>query len=40
MIGPAHAEFTTILNLPPDPDIGFNQWIDSDTQLNLADGVR
>lgn len=30
--------FTTVLNIPPDPDIGDNQSIGSDTQLNLADG--
>ena len=35
----AYAQFTTILNIPPDPDIGDNQSIDSNTQLNLSDGV-
>ena len=34
----ASAQFTTILNIPPDPDIGNDQGIGSDTQLNLFDG--
>jgi len=31
-------EFTTIINIPPDPAIGDNQSIASVTQLNLGDG--
>ncbi|MFV2069551.1 MAG: hypothetical protein ACC645_21515 [Pirellulales bacterium] len=34
----AYGQFTTILNIPPDPDIGDNQSIGSATQLNLSDG--
>ena len=30
--------FSTILNIPPDPDIGDSQSIASDTQLNLSAG--
>jgi hypothetical protein len=33
----SHGQFTTVLNIPPDPDIGHNQSIGSDTQLNLND---
>lgn len=35
---PARAQFATILNIPPDPNIGNNQRLGSDTQLNLSDG--
>ena len=31
-------QFTTILNIPPDPNIGDKQTISNGTQLNLADG--
>ena len=34
----AYGQFTTVLNIPPDPNIGDDQSIGSDTQLNLADG--
>jgi len=34
----ARGQFTTILNIPPDPDIGFNQSIGSGTQLILGEG--
>ena len=37
-IGQAYGDFTTILDIPPDPDIGDNQSIASHTQLNLFDG--
>jgi len=38
--GPARGQFTTILNIPPDPDIGDNKSIGSNTQLNLFDGGK
>ena len=34
----AHAQFSTILNIPPDPNIGDFAAIGSNTQLNLNDG--
>lgn len=34
----ACGQFTTIINIPPDPNIGDSQSIGSDTQLNLANG--
>jgi hypothetical protein len=34
----AYGHFTTVLNIPPDPDIDDVQMIGSDTQLNLKDG--
>jgi hypothetical protein len=34
----AIAQFTTIRNIPPEPNIGSNQSIGSNTQLNLSDG--
>ena len=34
----ANAQFTTVFNLPPDPNIGDDQTIGSDTQLNLFEG--
>ena len=37
-VGQTYGQFTTILNIPPDPDVGGNQSIGSDTQLNLSDG--
>jgi hypothetical protein len=37
-ITPAHGEFTTILNIPPDPNIRNDGVIGSDSQLNLFDG--
>jgi len=33
---PVSAQFTTIINIPPDPNIGDDQSIGSDTQINLA----
>jgi len=32
---PASGQFTTVLNMPPDPNIGDNGSIGSDTQINL-----
>ena len=32
------ALFTTVINLPPDPDIGNRESIDAGTQLNVDDG--
>ena len=32
------ALFTTVINLPPDPDIGSFESIDDGTQLNVGDG--
>jgi len=37
-MGQTYGQFTSILNIPPDPDIGDNQSIGSNTQLNLSDG--
>jgi hypothetical protein len=34
---PASAQFTTVLNIPPDPDIGHFQSIGAGTQLNVFD---
>ncbi len=34
----AIAQFSTVLNIPPGPNIGDDQSIGTDTQLNLADG--
>lgn len=34
----ALGQFSNVINLPPDPDIGDHQSIGSDTQLNLANG--
>jgi hypothetical protein len=33
----ASAQFTTVLNIPPDPNIGYSQSIGAGTQLNLFD---
>lgn len=40
MLAPSRVQgqFTTVLNIPPDPDIGDYQSIGSDTQLNLSNG--
>jgi len=35
-----HAQFITVLNVPPDPNIGDNGSIGSNTKLNLFDGGR
>ncbi len=35
--GPANGQFTTVLNLPPDPNIVDEASIGSDTQVNLFD---
>jgi len=32
------ALFTTVINLPPDPDIGGSESISGSTQLNVSDG--
>ncbi len=37
-IGPVYGQFTTILDIPPEPDIGDFEEIGSDTQLNLSAG--
>ncbi len=37
-VRPALGQFTTIVNIPPDPDFGSFQSIGSNTQLNLFDG--
>ena len=34
------ALFTTVINLPPDPDIGAGESIGGSTQLNVSDGGR
>jgi len=34
----ASGEFSTIINIPPDPDFEDNRLIGSDVQLNLSDG--
>ena len=34
------ALFTTVINLPPDPDIGAGESISGSTQLNVSDGGR
>jgi len=36
--GEASGQFTTVLNIPPDPNIGDRQSIGSNTQLNLFTG--
>lgn len=35
---PLFGQFTTIINIPPDPSIGDNEMIGSNTQLNLSEG--
>ncbi len=35
---PVFGQFTTVINIPPDPDLGNGQSIGSDTQLNLGAG--
>ena len=35
--GPARAQFTTVLNIPPSPNIGNSQSIGSNTQISLSD---
>ena len=37
-VSSVRGQFTTILNIPPAPDVGDNQSISSNTQLNLSDG--
>jgi hypothetical protein len=34
----ASGQFSTVLNIPPDPDIGDSQSVGSNTQINLAAG--